>query len=69
MLWCGSEMGRPRVVTSSLLAAKAAVQSDPADSQLSSGPRFATGARKGQARSSAPEVAQPGRLGLGEAAP
>lgn len=35
--------------------------------RLSSGPRFATESGKGQARSSAPGAAQPGRLGLGEA--
>lgn len=38
MLWCNSEIGRRRLVTSSLLAARASVESDPVDSHLSSGP-------------------------------
>lgn len=38
MLWSSSEIGRRRLVTSSLLAARASVESDPVDSHLSSGP-------------------------------
>lgn len=68
MLWCSSKMGLLRMVTSSVLATEAAYGQTLRTPRLSSGPRFATESRKGQARSSALEAALPGRLRLGEAA-